>query len=424
MTGPLSLPDRAVVEAHLRRLDPPELAAFVADLWGARGYETTHSGTVVTAKRRDETLMISVIGAVPADATADAVVVAGKTTGADGTLDAADLTEQLWYAVERPVARKLCVHHIGHSPAELPASVWLRVRTLVPATLASVAIAALLVGVVVAVAVGATIGLGLLPDDGDTGATPTGTDSGQSPQTPAKSNTADPIEPPPADTEQYPPGLSADGITDLEALSSAHSAVTGNRSYRLRLDRFRPEIWGNSVVDVQRTTEATVSDDRYLLDATQTVNDETIPLGTWYHNGTETYIAQRGFSGVAYRRVESLAVRDSYPPAPTALAGRLVTTRLSTPTTNVTGTLGRDGERLFVLEGTGQPAWPDIGEVRKYNVSALITERGLVRELTISYTGRDGDRLVGVQREVVYRGIGESPLEPPIWYRQEFADDG
>lgn len=41
--------DRAAVEAHLRRLDATGLAAFVADLWSARGFDTTRDGTTVTA---------------------------------------------------------------------------------------------------------------------------------------------------------------------------------------------------------------------------------------------------------------------------------------------------------------------------------------------------------------------------------------
>jgi len=221
---------------------------------------------------------------------------------------------------------------------------------------------------------------------------------------------------------ELPPGVSRDGIDNIDALGTAHNRAIGSQSYTVSIDRYRPEIWAQEVIDVHRSLDIRASDGTYLLDASQRANGETIPMGTLYHDGENTYLAQEGFSGISYRRVPPTELQQRYPPPPAVLTERLVSTRLSTPTTNVRGILRQGGDRLYLITGSGPPEWEEIGDVRGYNVSAMVTETGLVREISLTYTIRDGDRIVDVRREISYDNVGATTVSPPGWYREQFGD--
>ncbi|MEF8784484.1 MAG: hypothetical protein V5A45_01030 [Haloarculaceae archaeon] len=418
--------DRHVVETHLRRLNPPELAAFVADLWDAQGFRTELDGLGVVAKRGEETLIIRVADAVSEPVSADLVVaIGGGFDGHTTTLDAGDLAERLWYAVDRPVARELCRRHLGEVPSELSTPLRLRVQRWWAGRSVPALAWILVVAVVIVFVVGLLASSGWLPNTGGTDSQVTASDPPAATATPA-AETAWSHEPrlvdaSTVDSAQLPPGVNSDGIDDIDALSSAHSRAIGNQSYTMSIDRYQPEIWAQEVIDIHRDIDVEVSSGTYLLNAAERANGETIPMGTLYYDGTNTYLAQEGFSGVSYRRVPPTELRQRYPPPPSELTERLVSTRLSTPTTEVQGVLREGGDRLYLLTGSGQPEWQDIGDVQRYNVSALVTEAGLVRDVSLSYTIRDGDRLVDVRREVTYDEVGETTVDPPGWYHEQFA---
>lgn len=124
---------REAFAARLSELTPAELAAFVADLWAARGRETSVSGRVVTVAGVDRPGERRVVAvgpeAEPGTDLPDAVdaVVAGEATpeaealarelDAD-LLAAADLYEMVSYAVPRDVGEDLVDDHLGLDPTE------------------------------------------------------------------------------------------------------------------------------------------------------------------------------------------------------------------------------------------------------------------------------------------------------------------
>ncbi len=115
----------ATLERLVSGADPEEFAAFVADLWAARGFETrrSHDGIYVSARGQDdETLYRVAAGTDPAVAPdADVVVTAGDLP-ADAVpagarvVDAADLYRLLRYAVEPAVADRLLSDHFDYEP--------------------------------------------------------------------------------------------------------------------------------------------------------------------------------------------------------------------------------------------------------------------------------------------------------------------
>jgi hypothetical protein len=415
--GAFSGDERAVVEAHLRRLDTPALAALVADLWVARGFDTELDGTVLRATRHGETQVVA-IGAASVrsvESTVDVVVdLSSGTYEGSRVINAAGLTEQLWYAVDRSVARQLCAQHLGDPPAALSPPRWYQLRLMLRRSRSPGGVAVAIV-VLAGVAVVVAAGLGMVQTGGTDAGTPTRADTASNPAGPASVQSGD------WDTsainQPLPPGIRPDGISNLTALSSAHSAALEGRSYTLWRDLSGSEIRDREVVGVRRDIDTTVEGDQYRIETDEIAAGNRTQLGVLYHDGQNSYVAPTNESGAEFRQLGSLEQREFYTRPPARLTESLVETRLSTPTTDLTGTTERDGQELYRLTGRGQPDWPAIGNVEGYNVTALVTLEGFVREVTVSYTVRSGTRLVDVRRDIQYDRVGETTVTPPAWYQ-------
>lgn len=118
--------------AALRRRDEEAFAAFVADLWGARGRSTTRDGTTLSVEFLDEERRLRVTHGAPTSA-GD-----GRTSGAvtsrivrdsaargtesaaseQPTVDAAELLRVVRYAVERDRAASILERHLGEGAAK------------------------------------------------------------------------------------------------------------------------------------------------------------------------------------------------------------------------------------------------------------------------------------------------------------------
>ena len=410
---------RPVVEAHLRKLSMPALAAFVADLWAAKGFDTELDGTVLKASIHGETQVVAVgaAGVRAAEGTADIVVdLAGGSYDGSSVVDAAGLSEQLWYAVDRPVARRLCEEHLGAAPAALspPLSYrfrWGLRRSRSPA--GAVVAVALLVAVAAVVAVGA----GVVPTDGAENATPTPTDNTDAPipavqaGVPAGDWDTSPINQP------LPPGVRPDGISNLTTLNEAHADALANRSHTLGRNWSWMAVRDQEVVEVQRTIDTVVDGDEYRIETDDTLSTDGTQVGVLYHDGRFSYVAQNASADADYRRLGPTEQWDIVPQAPSQVRESLVETRLSTPTTDLTGTVERNNRTLYRVTGSGRPDWPTIGGVEEYNVTALVTLSGFVRQVDARYTVRSGTRTVEVHRVLRYSRVGETTVEPPAWYQ-------
>lgn len=408
---------RAVVEARLRRLPTADCAAFVADLWAERGYETSRDGTVVTASRGRDTVTIHVGGRQSGAAPPDSVVVLdGSGTAPSGVrvLDAGDLTERLWYAVDRSVARALCERHLGAPPGDLRPPLGMRARRrLQRAPGVAVSVAAVVLAVV---AVGALAGG--VPSGGETVA-PAGSDR----QTPATETplTAVADGPEPVSAGGFPPGVDSTGVQSRSTLATAHREAVAGQALTLWIDRRRPELqngtWTTAEIDLDLTTNG----DQYQLVVSEGPRGDRMRLGTLYFDGDETYARVVTGENATYRRISPTEQTRSPLPTPTGVASRLVTRYLSTPETEFVGRVERDGRTLYRVAGYGTPENPELSSVQNYSVVADIDSSGLVYHLDAEYTRTTGDQQYTLTRNVTYARLGETTVTPPDWYEERFA---
>ncbi|SDM99280.1 hypothetical protein SAMN04487949_3097 [Halogranum gelatinilyticum] len=342
----MSLPDPAVVDAALRRLDTDSLVALAADLWAARGFDVARDGSRLVV---DGDTVVWVVGdrrvgspTVPAGSV-DVVLAPGAGRTARRVADEADarlvaaagLREMLWYAVERPVWRTLCAEHLGAAPEALTPPLSTRLRaagrdaadtaeaslarvTAVPSPAVAVVAVILLVASVGLVAPGLTGtgdsggefgALGSLGGfgggDASTGseeasgarAEPTeatgtpasdaaGSDSGDG----EASVAGDDGEASIAGVESIP-GVTRNGIENLSAFTAAHSRSVANRSYTLWFDSYRQDV-GRPETRVQGDVDIQVEGERYLLVSEIERNGTRTRVGRVYYDGEGWYVSE------------------------------------------------------------------------------------------------------------------------------------
>ena len=446
----------AVLAHHVRRLDAGACAALVADLWRARGYETSREGRDVVATGRDGTLRIRVGSWVETADPPDVLV--SRRGGRDvreaaaagvRVVDAEGLAGMLRYAVDREAARELCERHLGAPPGDLrpPTRERLRARlaTLRAATAAvdagdsTLAPASFLGAVLVLLVVGAVAGVALTGNPGSPGTDSDGAvDALSVPEsTPVGGVVASSTPGPTTDATDGPtpnasvvPGLTDEGIVDLSALAAAHARSLLGRSYTLWMDTYRPPPDDREGSPVQFDTDVAVAGDRFLIEENVGDDETRRHLRTVYHDDGDWYIANETAGGTVYTRVTPRGGMAPLPALnPDNVALGLVATYLSTPETAVEGRISgnaRDGTgspTLYRLVGRGTPPTMDANEVRNYTAVALVDRDGLVRDLTVRYTVIDGEETYRVREEWTYGYIGETTVDPPAWYVERFADE-
>jgi len=427
--------DTALLEHHLRRLDGESLAALVADLWAARGYETIREGGTVLATHDSTTVRIRV-SRVPAghsemDAT-DVVVAPDGVTDRHGdtrVVDAAALAELLSYAVDRTVTRELCERYLGTPPSELPPPPLTRARRQT-ARIVDGAGSTVLVGLVVAVVVGFALLVGTpfagdaesVPDRSveESVVTPVGTSGDERVRERADEgpleddDTTGATEPFPSQPTTPPPGVSEEGITDLEALASAHERAMANRSHTIRLGRYsrQKNVDNRSVKhDIDMITDG----ERYLVTTTLIEPDNRQRLETFYYDGRNHYEAVRNET-TEYDREARLDEHDDPSPTPGTVRETLVWRYLSTENSSVTRRTARGGSVVYRVVGTGQADPRGFDHVWNYSVVALIDSRGFVRNLSVEFDARASSRYFHVRHEITYDRIGSTAVEAPAWY--------
>ncbi|MEF8781977.1 MAG: hypothetical protein V5A39_01390 [Haloarculaceae archaeon] len=439
-TSPRSAFDPAVVEHHLRRLDRDVLAALVADLWEARGYETTRDGDVVVASHGPESVRIRIapqsglLGIEPAELDADVVVAPDgyPSSGDARVVDATALSETLGYGIDRAVSRRLGERHLGAAPADLPAPLSARVERGL-ATVGTQAQPAVVVGVlVVALGLGAVAGLAVLPDSGSGPAT----DGGPVERTvPALQGVEDDSlavggdpAPHPRESEGLspggispdaglPPGVTSSGIEDVDELAAAHDRALGNKSHTVWVDWYRPRNLRAGGERIQRDIDIAAEDGRYLVVTSEEVSGNRSRLGALYHDGVVSYAAGWNETNQSYDRVFRVDQRQNVGPTPETVRKQVVTRYLSTPTTNVTR-VEQEGDRLYRVVGTGSPESDSAVTFRNYTVRALIDSRGFVHDLSVRATVEHPDRTFVAEREVTYGRVGTTTVSEPEWYRE------
>jgi hypothetical protein len=417
----------ATVEARLRRLGADAGAALVADLWSARGFETTREGHTVRATAGAETVTLFVGrpgAAAGLGRPVDTVVHLGRgrpDAAGDGVrvLDAADVAEMLLYAVDREVATALCRRHFGAGLAELSPPRRDRIAGRVRA-LASRSPGAWVAVVAAFVLVGAA-GAGLLFAPGAAG--PAGPAD-------APAAVATPAAVPETITEsaaaratgvESVPGLSAGGVTDPAALAAAHEAGLENLSYTAWVDFYRPRGGIPNATRIQRDVDMTVSGDRFLVEATVENGSTRTPVLTLYGDGEHRYVAEVVDGTTQYRRLAGPERPPTVVPAPATLRRTVVTRYLATPETSLDGEVRGAGRQRYRVSGRGLPPALEGSGVHNYSVVALIDSRGVVRDLAAEATVGSGPNAYRVRFEVTYDRLGRTTVTAPGWYEREFA---
>jgi hypothetical protein len=416
-----------VVEAHLRRLDGAEALALVADLWRARGYDTTRRDGVVVVERDGE--VSTVAPATRHPATSPDLVVAPSGAPPHGVddaavLDAADLRELLWYAVEPSAADDICRRHLGAPPDRLqpPRGLTLRRR------LRTVGSWAPLLAVLVALVAGAALGPSLADDPApDVPAAPdsaadAGTPASGAPAPGADADEAGAFTPDAGVTDL--PGANRSGLTDVSALAAAHEAAIRNRSYALWYDEHRPETWAADAPRVHSDVDVTVDGGRYLVVTTETTGQP--PRGERvrriYYDGSAWFVAEETATGTTYRRVADTGEAPSVGRNPFALRETLVRRYLSTPETEYAGYIDQEGDILYRFVGEGKPAGMGLAGVSEYRFFAVVDDSGLVVTGDVEYTLTVDGRRAEIRVRWTYGGFGETTVSAPAWTDAEFGN--
>jgi len=433
--------DATLVAYHVRRLDAEGLTALVADLWRARGYETASEGRDVVARHDTEAVRIRIGSGsdTPSEARPDVVVtVGGNSDGGvqdiDGesvrVVDETALAEMLGYAVDRSVARELCERHLGGEPEHLAPPPGRRLRRRAGTVLGSAPVVALLVGAVAIAVVLAGVA-GVAPGDVGADAPADGeseTVAAETPSTDDSSSAADPTGSyrDGRATEGFPPGVTAGGIDDVEALARAHERAVENRSHTVWVDWYRPRRMRPDGTLLQRDIDIATEGDRFLIRTSLEQSDNRTHREVVYYDGNAIYAA--GWNDTANRYDQPLQItpRQVTVPTPASVRTQVVRDYLSTPETSIAGAVERNGTRLYRITGQGRPNVSWTVTVNDYEVEALVDSRGLVHDLSmranISYPQVADNSTIPIERTVTYGRINTTTVDPPEWYGNQTRD--
>lgn len=435
---------------RLRSLDPAERAAFVADLWAARGYETAVDGTVVVAERGIDDARQR-IACAPSTTTGDVDVVlalGGSVTRLPTddvrVLDAEDLRGMLLYAVDRRTAGELAEAHLGQPLFDEPGERSLRdrLRDRHPRGPMLTGLVALLV---VVVAIGATGGAFPLTD-----ARPPSTPTPVGPEGAAIDLTRGP---PPistiaagrdrplggGDLFRYPPGVAPSGLTNASALADAHRTALAETAWELRVahnrshDLIHPFVrWRTADQSIVRANAT-----RYRFEVTGVTSLENGSGGSItyvdYGDGRANYRRLIGLHGNAYERT---GLPADGPPGTFATVSAAYVRRYLSTTESRVELIRVDNTTRTRIIATGGPT--ELARtVANYTAVAVVDRRGVVRTLTVEYTLLERapdptpngiatpyaspddvqtDPVATVRFSMRYARIEASSLRAPSWY--------
>ncbi len=419
----------APLERLLREADPEAAAAFVADLFEARGYAVDRAGDrrlVVESDGEASTVAVRhprTNGGREAEG-ADRVVAIdgpGRSGGAERVAVAA-LHRQLAYAVDRPVARGLLERHFGWTPEDdTPATEtgaaagseagplrWSdRGRTLAVVVL----VVALLAGSAVALT-GTDGGIGDATggpegDTGDAAATPgPGADAGPT-ATPVQSVESGGQASESSEPERYadaPPGIVGPDKVNIYNAAGAFWDELNGESYRLSI-AYR-EYAAGYLVGAYLETLRVESNERYAVDVSRVGRTESRPL-------TIATVDQYADGSVRYRRFEngSVSAEPTVPYDPFMInATQYLAWFLSSQNSSIDSreTRGNTTTYRVLTEGDLDPRFIDA------RGTVYTTGDGLVRHARWEYRPADHPDL-RVVFEMRVRDVGSTRVTPPDW---------
>lgn len=244
------------------------------------------------------------------------------------------------------------------------------------------------------------------------------------PQTPATVTPA----PLPGERQQLAPGITSEGVRNRTRLAVAHERQLSGRNYTVYTEnavRFE-----NGTVRTQYVTERRLSPGgRRLLStnltghrpafspetnlvATASFTNETLTASRQrYENGTVVYSVSPADQVFLYRTTGEF-VAEALADTDVRVVARDNTTDPGTITLDAPGL----GQQLLAAS--------QLDSVSRTSGRVVVTERGLVRRVTVRQSGRlDGAR-VSLNSTIRFRNIGSTTVTRPSWVRTAIERHG
>ncbi len=380
-----------------RSADPETLAAFVADLYRARGYEV-HRPADGLLRLEPGGRTLAVRPGCARDVPGDVEVV-----------DADTLHRQLHYAVDRSVARDLLATHLGLDP-DNERAIQMGAEQL---TGGGLALGLALIAAVALAGALAVAGVAELPGNGGNSPvetpspTPTGTTTPSTPDAGAMDASAAPGLQSVDDEvggQSLPPGVESEGISDTDELVEAHRARLIDESFTLR-------VWHREFVDGRLTgvyveTVRVENASAYSASVSKTGTLRTTPQAIvgadLYVTGGRRYVTDTVVGSyfrsratpARFRRQIEQYLRWSLSAERTAIAGR------DTTPNRTVYRLATEGDSYSLVDGAAGTAY--------------VTDEGLITYGRWTYRQPNRDD-VRVEFAVQTSDVGTTTVRRPGW---------
>lgn len=437
----------APLEGLLREADPETAAAFVADLFEARGYAVERVGDHrIVAETDEETTTIAIhhpdSDQIREDRALDRVVVIGGDEW-DGNADQVTVTvlqRQLAYAIDRPVAEDLLETHFDWTPDSDEGSATTQTATddadgaksgplsrsgQWRAIAAVVLVVALLAGSAVALT-GTDVGIGEATNgpDGDTdgaAATPESNRDGESTADTDATPTATPAQSTdggeqagdsnePERYEDAPPGIVRPNEVNINDAAGAFLGELNGESYTMSM-AYR-EYAAGYLVGAHLETLRVESNERYAVDVSRVGGTESRPLTIagvdQYADGSVRYLRySNGSVGT-----EPTTTYDPFMFNATQYLGWFLSSENSSIASRETR--GNTTVYRVLTEGDLDPRFTDA------RGTLYLTGDGLVRYARWEYRPADHPDL-RVVFEMRVTQVGSTSMTVPDWVANETA---
>jgi len=241
----------------------------------------------------------------------------------------------------------------------------------------------------------------------------TGPSGGTETLTPAPVQTATTPTP---EASPLPPGVTGNGVVDIDRLVDAHQVAITGQSYtweaRERTTGRRGNPTGTNVRYVARV--ANESTYRYFT------NHRIVwRSGRPRYLGNYSEFATESLRYAYYTDTENNTQFSRTGPAPARVrVGGIAVTAIERylPARSATVAATRiDGRRYYELRGRGIDTPVAPGGVANYTVRAQIRADGFVRSLNVSYRVAARDRSRSVSYGFTYTAVGTTTVERPAW---------
>ena len=209
------------------------------------------------------------------------------------------------------------------------------------------------------------------------------------------------------------PGVSANGVVNVDALVAAHLRAVRGQSYVWR--EWRGTSPNETVALALRQRARVEGEGTYTHWSVRTVGSR-VPM--------EANYSQYVVDGAGYAEVPSYGLnRTVRRPVQATGATERIGTRAAvairlylnrSPARTTVSRTSFEGRRYYRVVSEGGPVVA-VGTPSNVTVSALVSAEGFVRSLSVRYRRDEFDGTAWVRYEFAYEGVGETTVDPPDW---------